>query len=236
MRPTDRLFQIVQLLRARPLTTGQWLASELGVSVRTLYRDIQHLQVSGVPIEGEAGVGYRLRYSLDLPPLQFTQPELEALRVASRLAQSWTDEDLARSARSALAKIEAVLPAELHRALTDVPMFVPGAQCSGEMLRQIRHAIRDRKVLELAYQRADGEHSCRQVWPLGLFCWPSGWTLTGWCQLRQAFRSFRLDRMQRLQVLPDCYPSETGKRLTDYLHWLKQEYGLELPADWFAGS
>lgn len=235
MRPTDRLFQIVQLLRNRRLTTGQWLAAELGVSVRTLYRDIQHLQRSGVPIEGEAGVGYMLRYSLDLPPLQFNAQELEALQVAARLVQSWTDDELASAARSALVKIDAVLPPELRQSAY-VPVFVPGQHRMSQPLRQIRHAIRLRQVLQLEYVTADGEQSLRQIWPLGLFFWGTNWTLTGWCQLRQAFRSFRLDRIACLQVLAEQYPLETGKSLDDYLNWLQQECRLQLPADWFTGD
>src|SRR5690606_18867897 len=105
MRRADRLFQIVQFLRSRRLTTAQWLASRLDVSVRTIYRDIQDLSLSGVPIEGEAGVGYMLRHSMDLPPLMFERSEIEALAIGARMVNGWGDPELQRAAESALAKI-----------------------------------------------------------------------------------------------------------------------------------
>ncbi|WP_140054401.1 helix-turn-helix transcriptional regulator, partial [Oceanospirillum sanctuarii] len=125
MRRADRLFQIIQYLRNRRLTTAKWLAEKLEVSERTIYRDIQDLMLSGVPIEGEAGVGYVLRRGFDIPPIMFTKDEIEALVIAARMAKTWAGTKLARSTENALDKIEAVLPDNLKKELAKPRLYTP---------------------------------------------------------------------------------------------------------------
>ncbi|MGF1547703.1 MAG: helix-turn-helix transcriptional regulator [Thiotrichales bacterium] len=227
MRRADRLFQLVQILRNKRLVTAQALAERLEVSVRTVYRDIQDLSLSGVPIEGEPGVGYRLRYSLDIPPLMFTATEIEALMVGARMVKAWGGGQLGAGAQSVLDKVYAVIPPELRRHLDDSRMYAPspGPQPARESaLDTCRAAIAERRYLHLQYQRADGAISTREVKPLGLFFWGNVWTLTGWCELRRDFRNFRLDRMQQLTLLERLFEERPGQRLADFFALLKAEY------------
>jgi predicted DNA-binding transcriptional regulator YafY len=171
MRRADRLFQIVQLLRGRRLTTAAQLAGQLQVSLRTIYRDVQDLSLTGVPIEGEAGVGYRLRPEFDLPPLMFSFDEIEALVVGSRMIQSWGSPGLSRAAELALAKIAAALPAarriELERSRLYAPKF---GQDRGheKALDSLREAIVARRITRIDYIDELGRRSTRRLWPLAL--------------------------------------------------------------------
>ena len=216
MRRADRLFRLVELLRARRHATGQWLAEQLQVSLRTLYRDIHDLTLSGVPIEGEAGVGYRLRYRLDVPPLLFNPEELEALLVGSRMVQAWGDAELAAAAGAALAKIHNVLPEALKR----LPWLQP-----------LRVAVRERRVVRIDYVREDQTPSQRTLWPLGLFFWGRAWTLIGWCDLRGDFRHFRVDRIQQLDALDALFPDQPGRRLSDFFDQLERREGIRVKRD-----
>ena len=143
MRRADRLFQLVQYLRGRRLTTAAQLAERLEVSIRTIYRDIRDLSLAGVPIEGEAGVGYRLRHDYELPPLSFDAIELEALALGARLAQSWAGPQLARAAELALAKIAQAMPTDKRIAMERSPLFAPrfGEQGHDAMIDRLRAAI-----------------------------------------------------------------------------------------------
>ena len=229
MRRADRLFRLVEILRSRRLATGGWLAEQLGVSLRTLYRDIADLGRSGVPIEGEAGVGYRLRYRLDVPPLLFDAAELEALLVGSRMVQAWGDADLAQAATAALAKIHNVLPERLRREAQQARLFIPPQ--GGDRphhLTALRRAVRQRRVVRMAYTREDGTASQRTLWPLGLFFWGRNWTLVGWCLLRDGFRHFRVDRFQDLDVGDESYPDQPGRRLDDFFDELERREGVEI--------
>jgi len=224
MRRADRLFRLVEILRSKRLATGGWLAEQLGVSLRTLYRDIADLSLSGVPIEGEAGVGYRLRYRLDMPPLLFDPAELEALLVGSRMVQAWGDNDLAQAATAALAKIHNVLPELLRREAQQAQLFIPTQ--SGDRphhLTELRRAVRKRHIVRMAYTREDGTASKRTLWPLGLFFWGRNWTLVGWCLLRDGFRHFRVDRIQGLSVSDDIFPDQEGRRLNDFFDELERK-------------
>jgi predicted DNA-binding transcriptional regulator YafY len=219
MRRADRLFQLIQLLRRRNVATAAWLATELEVSERTIYRDIRDLSLSGVPIEGEAGVGYILRRGFDLPPLMFTETEIEAMVLGARVVTSWGDAGLARAAAEALARVEAVLPDRLRARLTNTPLFAPGFHIPQEVasaLTAIRSAIDERRKVHMTYTAAAGEPTERTVRPLGLFFWGSSWSFTGWCELRDDFRNFRLDRIDRMAVLPGRFPDEPGRTLEDY--------------------
>lgn len=224
MRRADRLFRLVELLRSKRLATGGWLAEQLQVSLRTLYRDIHDLSLSGVPIEGEAGVGYRLRYKLDVPPLLFDAAELEALLVGSRMVQAWGDADLAQAATAALAKIHNVLPDLLRREAQQARLFIP-PQRNGRPahLTELRYAVRRHQIVRMTYTREDGEISERVLWPLGLFFWGRNWTLVGWCLLRNDFRHFRVDRVQQLTVSDETYPDQPGRRIGDFFDTLERE-------------
>jgi predicted DNA-binding transcriptional regulator YafY len=226
MRRADRLFQIVQLLRGGRLVTAKKLADKLEVSERTVYRDIADLQSSGVPIDGEAGVGYVLRHGFDIPPLMFTRGEIEAIVLGTRMVEAWGGAELADSAREALKKIEAVLPPALRDRIERTHLYAPGYRVP-EALRHrldaLRDAIRDQQVAELDYRREDGSDSRRRVRPLGLYFWGGVWTVVAWCELRVDFRSFRLDRMDRLDILDERFPSEPDKSLRAFLARMRQD-------------
>lgn len=218
-RRADRLFDIIQILRGRGLIRARDLAEELEVSERTIYRDIADLMASGVPIEGEAGLGYLLRDGYDLPPLMFTEDELEALVLGARMVQSWTDPDLAKIAATALSKIDAVLPEHLHRFRENSLMLAPKRKIWGDIaviMRDLRSAVRNRNKVSITYTDADGNATDRTVRPLGLSMYGPEWHLAGWCELRNDFRTFRLDRLSRHAILDDVFRDEPGKRLKDY--------------------
>ena len=220
MRRADRLFQIVQVLRKGRLVTAAGLARRLEVSERTVYRDMRDLAASGVPIEGEAGVGYILRQGFDLPPLMFTRDEIEALVVGARLAQAWTGAGLAGAAARALEKIEAVVPEARRRELADSRLFAPDfgiPPAMRERMDTLRAAINARRVIAFDYAREDGALSVRSVRPLGLFFWGRVWTLGAWCELRDDFRNFRLDRMERLHSLERGFDEVPGQSLDDLI-------------------
>lgn len=220
MRRADRLFQIVQLIRGRRLTTAKWLAQRLEVSERTVYRDVADLQYQGVPIEGEAGVGYRLGEGFDLPPLIFTPQEAQALVVMTRVAQQWLDPALARASESALSRVLSVLPAGQRHAAQHTPVYSPPWGLTAEQqphLQLWREATQGLHKLALVYNDAQAHTSERTVWPLGSFFWGAVWTLVAWCEMRQDFRSFRLDRIQSITVLPQTFHLVEGQRLIDYL-------------------
>ncbi len=220
MRRADRLFQIIQFLRTRRVTTASWLAERLEVSERTIYRDIKDLVLSGINIEGEAGVGYVVRRGFDLPPLMFTKEEINALTLGARIVDSWADQSLATAAQSALSKIETVLPDDLQGSSERTTLFAPLTQIHPDVavvMADVRIAADNKLKLRLEYNRADGEFSTRIIWPLALFFWGSIWTIGAWCEMRQAFRVFRLDRIKAIEVLDEPYPNEKGKTLSDLI-------------------
>jgi predicted DNA-binding transcriptional regulator YafY len=220
MRRADRLFEIVHYLRGRRLTTAAQLARWLEVSERTIYRDIADLSASGIPIDGEAGVGYRLHPDFDLPPLMFNRNEIEALVIGARMVESWGGPSLAQGARTALAKVATALPKDKRATLEGSPLFSPGYfQDSrlGARMDLLRVAIDARRHVLLRYQDAKGATSERRVRSLALAFWGETWTLGGWCELRNDFRNFRLDRILMSHLLEERFPDEAGKRLPDYL-------------------
>lgn len=219
MRRADRLFELVRLLRRKKAVTGQFLADELGVSVRTVYRDVADLVASGVPIEGEAGVGYRLGPGFDLPPLMFRTDELEALVLGARMVRGFGDPEISRSAAHAFDRIHKVLPSDLRARVDAVRMYVPGFALPEAMrthLPVLRRAIEGRRRIDLAYVREDGAPSTRRIRPLGLAFFGKSWLVVGWCELREGFRSFRLDRITSLETTSTVFEHEAGKTLDDY--------------------
>ncbi len=221
MRRADRLFQIVNVLRRRrTATTAAHLAERLGVSERTVYRDVRDLILAGTPIDGEAGVGYRIRPGYDLPPLMFDRDEIQALVLGARIVRQFGDPALARASDAILAKVAAIVPKDLAPLVADTQLFVPsivGAGRSADALAIAREAVIARRKLELSYAKADGAATRRTVRPLGIFFWGRTWTLAAWCELRQDFRNFRLDRVAASTMLDETFEDEAGRTLRDML-------------------
>ncbi|GAB3483490.1 helix-turn-helix transcriptional regulator [Marinomonas epiphytica] len=220
MRRADRLFQIVQYIRNRRLTTARWLAERLDVSERTIYRDVQDLMLSGVPIEGEAGVGYVLRHGFDIPPIMFSKEEIEALVISARMSKTWAGTKLARSTDSALAKIEAVLPDSLKSELSKPRLYTPDifSQAStAHLLDELREAINKKQMIFIEYQSLKAVASQRELRPLGLFFWGKVWTLAAYCELRQNYRTFRVDKIQTCCLLDNHFVEDTRISFRDFL-------------------
>lgn len=220
MRRADRLFQIVQILRNKRVVTAKALAERLEVSERTIYRDIQDISLSGIPVEGEAGVGYTLRHAIDIPPIMFTAAELEALAVGARMVKSWGGTELGHSAQSVLDKVTAVIPAELKANIERSKLFSLrfGEREDIDVTLDIcRKAIDLKRFLYFGYCRADGEQSRRRIRPLGLYFWGNVWSLAGWCELLEDFRNFRLDRMQAILMENESFEDGAGQSLQDFI-------------------
>ncbi len=220
MRRGDRLFQIVQLIRGRRLTTATWLAERLAVSPRTVYRDVADLAAQGVPIEGEAGVGYRMRAGFDLPPLMFSIAEAQALVAAIRLAQPRLDGTLAAGAESALSKVLSVLPAATRASAEALAIYAPPVgpdAATRERLDTLRRATEAHRKLRLHYLDLKDVASQRTVRPLGCFFWGAVWTLAAWCEDREDYRSFRVDRIVAIEPLDERFRDEPGRNLADLM-------------------
>ncbi len=219
MRRADRLFQIVQYLRGGRLLTARDLAQRLEVSERTIYRDIADLAGSGVPIEGEAGVGYLMRSGYDLPPLMFTRDEVVALVAGARMLQAWGGAKMAAAAQEALVKIDAVLPeAERQRARSVRIHAIPAPDMPPDLrdrLDALEKTIDEHRRVEIVYCDAAGRQTCRHVRPLGLWFWGKVWTLVAWCELRDDFRMFRIDRIGRIADAGRFHP-DRAKSLTRF--------------------
>jgi predicted DNA-binding transcriptional regulator YafY len=196
------------------------LAETLEVSERTVYRDIRDLMASGVPIEGEAGVGYVLRAGFDLPPLMFKEAEIEALVLGARIVESWADRELSEAATDAIAKIEAVIPDRLRGYMANTALLAPPLHFMEPIrfdLADLRRAVRSQIKVHFRYTDVLGQGSERTVRPLSLAYFGPVWVLAAWCELRVDFRTFRLDRMEGFGVLEDRFRTEAGKTLHDFL-------------------
>lgn len=218
MRRAERLYRLVDELRTRRVTRADELAATLEVSARTVYRDIAHLQASGLPIEGEAGVGYLLSPGFNLPPVTFTHDQLEALAVGLAMAASIDDPDLASAAREARAKLQTALPRPETRRLMDAPFFAlrrtTGAPAYAAL---VRTAIRQRRVLLLNYADATGQPTTRRLRPLAIWAMTDGWMFSGWCELRADFRTWRFDRVAALTLTEDGFTDDPDKSLATFL-------------------
>jgi predicted DNA-binding transcriptional regulator YafY len=220
MRRADRLFQIVQHLRARRLTTAAQLARLLAVSERTVYRDVRDLSLSGIPVQGEAGVGYRLDRSFELTALMFTADEVEAVVVGLRMAQAFGGHRLRDASETALDKVILALPKHRRAEVERPPIHVPQVHAHREvdpMRETLSAAINDRAVLHIAYADDNRRKTERDIQPLALHFWGSVWTLAAWCRNRLDFRSFRLDRLQSCARTGEIFKDEPGKTLSDFL-------------------
>ncbi|MBU8977148.1 MULTISPECIES: YafY family protein [unclassified Lysobacter] len=220
MRRADRLFLLIHALRGRrSALTAQRLAEELGVSLRTVYRDVADLQRSGVPIEGEAGVGYLLRKGSDIPPLMFTPDELEALVVGTRFVRAFGGKRLGREAAAALLKIEAVLPPELRERSSRTRIFAPEVdrlENSG-LIDDLHAAVTGALVLRMSYRDNDARPTEREIEPLCLAFWGGSWTLGAWCRLRADFRNFRPDRIVSYSPTGETFVETRERGLAAYL-------------------
>lgn len=221
MHRSSRLFEIIQMLRSAPRpTTAQALAEGLEVSKRTIYRDIASLQAMRVPIEGEAGIGYVMRPGFDLPPLMFTPEEIDAIAVGLALVRRTGDPALERAGRLAAEKIDSVLPAARVR-LTPLRVSgwhdIPQAQQDPGGLRQ---AIREERVLALTYLDLAGRRSQRDVRPIALTYHTNALVLAAWCEMREAFRHFRIDRIEACAATERCFRGQ-GDRLRD--RWEREQ-------------
>lgn len=227
MRRTDRLFELVQILRDGRLHRAVDLATAMGgVSVRTIWRDMATLIASGMPIEGERGVGYILRAPTTLPPLMLAAAELDALRAGLRLVAGGDDPVLARAARSLASKIGAVAPAPVTPGAEDLFAFTGSATARATPhLPLLRAAIAGRERLTIAYVDLSGIESHRDIRPLALDLTSSIWTLAAWCEARRDFRSFRLDRIVAITPTGEEFEDEADKGLAAWLARLAAEGG-----------
>jgi predicted DNA-binding transcriptional regulator YafY len=230
MRRADRLFEIIQHMRRKPTVKARELSESLEVSERTIYRDVRDLISSGVPIEGEAGVGYVLKAGFDLPPLMFKEQEIEALVLGARIVESWADAELAAAATDAIAKIEAVIPDQLKVYMANTALMAPCAHYMAPIsfdLAELRRAVRSRLKIRFRYTDVLRQGSERTVRPLSLAFFGPVWVMAAWCELRTDFRTFRLDRMEGFSITQEPFKSERGKTLHDF---------LKRPSTWTRGA
>jgi predicted DNA-binding transcriptional regulator YafY len=220
MRRADRLFDILQVLRRRKSAKASEIAEVLEVSRRTIYRDIRDLIASGVPIDGEAGVGYILRPGFDLPPLMFNEQQVEALLLGARIVQSWADPELANAAADVIAKVREVLPDSLRRNIDALTLWAPSDHFREPISidqAALRSAIRDQRKIRFGYRDLREQFSERVARPLVMAFYGPVWLLAAWCESRKDFRVFRLDRMSALAILDERFRPERGKTAFDFL-------------------
>ena len=224
MKRVERLFELLDRLRARrtPVTADQ-LAGELGISPRSIYRDMDTLRAIGAPIEGEAGVGFRLLPGFLLPPLMLTEDEMDALALGAIWVRQRADPALAEAAGTALAKISAVLPdtslvpGDVPILVTAAPAAVPADPASAALLRQ---AVRQQRKIAVSYRDAQGRESRRILWPIAIAFFEEARILAAWCETRAAFRHFRLDRLTGVRLMDERYLERRARLLK---RWREQD-------------
>ncbi len=223
MSRSHRLFDLMQVLRRhRGTVSGGVLARELGVSLRTIRRDIATLQSMGADLDGEAGVGYILRPGFLLPPLSFTEDELQALMAGAQWVSRQTDKALAHAVQNAIAKIDSVLPPDMRRALDDNAIFISRSSkdSSGLDLAQVRRALREQRKMHIRYADQDGAVSERTVWPIMLGFIETRRFIAGWCELDREFRLFGSEHIVQVDFLDDRYPRNRRQLVKE---WRAQE-------------
>lgn len=209
--------------------TAATLAERLEVSERTIYRDVADLIASGVPIRGEAGVGYRIDKAIDLPPLTLTIDEVEAVALGARIVERFGDNELRQAARALIDKVFAVLPATEQHRLDRTSLFALAnalPEKDGVHLRALRHAAASTRKVHLVYRDEQGADSERTVLPLGMYFWGPSWTLAAYCELRRGFRNFRLDRVASLVVLDETFELKPPITLEDFIAEKQAETGI----------
>lgn len=214
MRRADRLFDILQILRvaAQPMTAAT-IAEQLEVTERTIYRDIASLQASRIPIEGARGIGYVLRKGFDLPPLMFTADEVDAIAVGARLVRRVRDPVLQKAANSVLAKVTTALPGVPRSGLLEAPFYVSSGDAEtpkGVDLAELRRAIRETRKVRIAYADAQGSRTDQIVWPVAMAYYVDVTVLGAWCELRNDFRHFRVERITASTILGYVFPTDGG--------------------------
>ncbi len=222
MTKSERLLKLLVLLRGkRRAVTAKALAETMGVSERTIYRDIQSLLMSGLDITGEAGVGYLLQPGSEIPPLMFTQKELEALVLGIRLLKGWADDEMVAAASHAQNKIKAVVPArvaiELERKSSKFLVPAYKRQDKIQFSELLRGAIDRLALVSLHYKSVKGVETNRPVRPLGLLFWGDAWTLVAWCEMREGYRLFRLDRILNAAVLAQTFALTANCSFSHYV-------------------
>ena len=220
MRRTDRLFELIQILRDGRLHRGADMAGRLGVSLRTLYRDMDTLIASGVPVEGERGLGYMMTAPITLPPLNLTLAELEALHLGLAVVGRAADPGMQKAAESLARKVDAVLPEDRAAPAKGwgfaVYPFAEAARGFAHMA-PLRAAIRSRRKVRIVYRDEAGVETERLLRPLQTEYWGRVWTLTAWCEMRDDFRVFRIDRIVSLDPTFETFAEEPGRTLADYM-------------------
>lgn len=232
MNKTERLFALIDAFRRhRRAVTAAVLAEEMEVSLRTIYRDVQTLIGLGAPIDGEAGTGYLLRPGFFLPPLMFDATELEALRLGARWVERQADAELARAASNAIAKIAMATPDDLRGKLDDVALYAWPERTEPtrlSVLPTVREAIRNERKLSMVYRSPDGALTERTIWPLGIAFYHQP-SLGAWCELRQGFRTFRVDRIESAVATNAPLPERRAKLFEAYLAHLFSQAGAGDP-------
>jgi len=223
VRRAERLFQIIQILRgARGPVTADAMARELETSKRTVYRDVAELLAQRVPIQGEAGMGYVLDRSFDMPPLMLTPDEIEAAVLGGRLVIERADPALSRAARDLVAKIGAVIPDHLRPFLLEPVLMTPprtGPQPDAIDMIRVREAIRTQQKIALCYSDEAGARTERIIWPIAVGYFETVRLIAGWCELREGFRNFRTDRVVEADFTEDRYP---GRRAVLMQRWREE--------------
>lgn len=229
MRKSDRLFQVVNLIRVHQPITAQALAEHIGVSVRTIYRYIDDLSLSGIPLYGVAGVGYALHEGFELPPLTLTQDELDALMLGVEMLSNTAGAELAASARALLSKVAAVLPfRNAEPALSSIrALRVKPVTSEQRYLDDLHRAIQQGGAVRFSYVSLSDVISDRTVFPLGLFYWGGKWTVGTWCTTRKAYRDFRVDRIHSLQLMTQSQTLAPQWNLRSYMQYQAEQWAGE---------
>ncbi|WP_343561068.1 helix-turn-helix transcriptional regulator [Kiloniella sp. b19] len=218
MRRAERLFRLVNEMRTRGVSRASELAGHFEVSVSTIYRDIAHLQASGLPIEGEAGIGYLLRPGFDLPNVAFTHDQIDALAIGLSFVERTGDPVLVSAAREARAKIQAGMPEPEERRLADAPFFsLQNKHNASAHVALIRSAIRRKRIVGFDYRDSADNPTERRVCPLVVWDLTDGWMFSAWCELRQDFRTFRFDRMENLVLTEEVFTEDETRGLRAFM-------------------
>jgi len=219
MHKSDRLFQLINILRIHKSITAKELAIKLDVSERTIYRYIDDLSVSGIPIYGEAGKGYTLSEDFELPPIKLNKKEIEALILGVNLVSSWTGKTMRSAAKSLLNKIDAVIPKQIENEKLVRHARVPSGLRKEDSLRweKIHIALNEKKWLRIKYESLNHSSTIRTIFPLGMFYWGGKWTLGSWCSLRNDFRDFRNDRMLSVEIIDFDFILPSNVTLENYI-------------------